>query len=92
MFKVGDRVRLMVDEPDFNHDLSIGSEGTVCGFDDSSKRIAVRWGGIMCMGHDCDNLCDYGYGWYVNDYEIDLLQQCPELAPVSEDDFLLMLG
>lgn len=46
----------------------------------------------MCMGHDCDNLCDYGYGWYVNDYEIDLLQQCPELAPVSEDDFLLMLG
>lgn len=93
MFKVGDRVRLLVEEPDGNPDLQIDSLGTVCAIDDLGfSQVGVSWDDEIHGGHGCNNTCDYGHGWYVDDNEIELLQRRPELAPVSEDDFILMLG
>lgn len=73
MFQIGDRVRLLVNHPDNNESLVIGCEGEVC--DTRFERIGVKWDDGDSEKappfHACNGLCEYGYGWYVEQYEIE---------------------
>ena len=72
MFQIGDRVRLLVNHPDGNDTLVIGCEGEVC--DTRFERIGVKWDDGDSEKHPfhaCNGYCEYGYGWYVEQYEIE---------------------
>ena len=65
---VGQRVRSLTRGPDGNSHIYIGSVGTVChtfGYSDGSGRIGVEWDEHV-SGHDCQQHCEDGYGWYVD--------------------------
>lgn len=76
---VGQRVRSLVNHPDGNSSIRVGSVGTVChtfGYRDGSGRIGVEWDEHV-SGHDCHGHCEDGYGWYVD----------PEyLEPIDEEE------
>jgi hypothetical protein len=69
MFQVGDRVVAVVDWPEGNEEIVIGSEGVVCFLD--GRRIGVRWDNIT-NGHDCHKTCDRPHGWNVFGTDIEL--------------------
>ena len=73
-FSVGDRVRCIVDHPDGNRDIVIGSEGVVarvinCG----STNIGVEWDDRIRAGHNLDYRILSHRGWYVSKNEIELV-------------------
>lgn len=74
---VGDRVVCLVDYPDMNSSIRVGSTGVICVID---SRIGVRWD-IEVDGHDCENHsgphCKYGHGWWV-DWD--------QIEPIVEND------
>lgn len=60
-FQPGDRVKCVKKYPR----LSIGESGTYLGRNNVWNDAAVRWDKYKKGRHDCDRLCDYGYGWFV---------------------------
>lgn len=68
-FHIGDRVSLIVDHPDGNDHLVIGSEGEVWTFAQyGSDRIGVMWD-QPDIGHDLDDgerPCEDSRGWWVD--------------------------
>lgn len=81
MFDIGDRVRLLVDNPEGNKHLFVGSTGTVvvCG-----RRTGVRWddfnNGNSLSGHLMGD--EKKCGWFVNDDIIELI----EIEDVDDED------
>lgn len=77
-YKVGDRVRCVVDAPDGREELTSGCMGTVVGMFKLDDIIVykVRWDAYI-RGHDCNGLCDKGYGWNVYEDEIELADDTP---------------
>lgn len=73
MFQIGDRVKCIVDHPDGNQNIFVGSTGTVC-YSDGDSRICVRWDAHI-DGHDCCGRCEYGYGWNVDSDDVVLCQE-----------------
>lgn len=71
MFKVGDRVRCVVDYPDNNDNIVCGSTGTIVHFEDNLA--FVEWDDYV-DGHDCDGHgnVEWGHGWNVYFSEIEL--------------------
>lgn len=63
MFNPGDRVYLLVDNPDANENLYIGSLGTVLGYE--TGHIYVRWDDILRVCDEWDGVED-GHVWYVD--------------------------
>lgn len=76
----GERVRLLVDNPDSNRYLYAGATGTVvvC-----SRRAGVKWddfnNGNTLSGHLTGNECHSG--WFVDDDMIELI-----CADISDED------
>lgn len=77
MFQIGDRVVLNTDHPDRNRYLLAGHTGTICD-QDGDGRPGVRWD-VFSGGHDCSGHCEDGYGWYVNETQM-------EMMPAEEED------
>lgn len=75
-FCVGDRVECLVDYPDDNDNIVIGSLGIVCEeYDEATRTIGVCWDDELEHGHDCEGNCDYGHGWRVYINQIALHQE-----------------
>ena len=66
-FKVGDRVVSVVDSPEDNHRIHIGSTGSVCRV--GTGRVAIEWDGYV-GGHDCERNCADGHVWGVETDDI----------------------
>ena len=67
LFSVGDRVRCVINHPDGNKDIVVGSTGTiVC----MRSRIGVRWDDEIAAGHTCTSgyteHCELRHGWFVD--------------------------
>ena len=72
MFDIEDRVRSVVDNPDRNKHIHIGSTGTVVNIDEAGIGIiGVCWDDFV-GGHTCHGNAEDGYGWNVHEYEIEL--------------------
>ena len=95
VFEMGDRVECIVDHPDDNEYLVIGSIGTVCeeSEDDvDDPFISVCWDEDI-GGHDCDGSCEDGYGWRVFASQLALYQECDDKPfPFDEKEFKELLG
>ena len=79
-FHVGDRVVSIVDTPCNNKNIKAGDTGVVCEIHDWG--VGVRWD--HCVdGHDCDENCDWGFGWNVSYDEIELQQ--PDMVPDADE-------
>lgn len=92
-FQVGDRVRLIIDRPDGGNVFS-GDEGIVrCINNDLfSRPIGVEFDRYI-DGHDLymdEGLCKEGYGWYVYETEIELVDT--EIQPPTDEELRSLLG
>lgn len=86
VFEVCDRVECLVDHPDNNVDIVIGSLGTVCEIREGmDMSIGVCWDTEIEGGHDCGGNCDMGYGWRVYPDQIGLYQD-PNDDPFEFDE------
>lgn len=86
-FSIGDRVVSVVDNPDNNHRIHIGSTGAVCRT--GTGRVAVEWDDYV-GGHDCEGHCAYGHGWWVDICGIELdngSDESDESFDFDEDEF-----
>lgn len=72
MFDIGDRVRCLVDSPDDNDNITVGSMGTVCGFDDYVNYIYVDWDDDV-GGHNCEGMARQSHGWNVPPEGLELM-------------------
>lgn len=72
MFEIGDRVRCIVECPDDNESITIGSTGTVCGLDEYDSIVYVDWDDDVC-GHNCYGLAKESHGWNVRESDIELM-------------------
>lgn len=78
-YKVGDRVRLLIDNPYGNYALFAGDEGVIVGseLDDDQQSLFVDWLRDV-RGHDCGGLCEYGHGWNLCRNEVELVIPEPD--------------
>lgn len=93
-FHVGDRVVCIKDNASYNQSLRVGMTGTVVHIDDENKEsIGVRWDNTITAGHHCDRHCEYGYGWFVYNYEIELeTDDLDDADVVTDSDIFSLLG
>ena len=87
MFRVGNRIRAIVDHPEGNHHIHEGDTGVVLA--SNSNYTKVRWDHDV-HGHDCDGLCEDGYGWNVYNSTIELDRE--ETLVFMEEDFSELMG
>lgn len=90
-FRVGDRVCASVNSPDYNDSIHIGDTGTVCAVDENETRIGVKWDHNVC-GHDCNGMCEYGFGWWVDNISIELVVDELSDIDITDDSLLRVLG
>lgn len=69
MFQIGDRVCSIVNHPDNNECIVVGSAGTIVDID--GIVICVEWDEYV-NGHSCDGSAKYGYGWNLEQHQIEL--------------------
>lgn len=71
-WSVGDRVVSVVDSPEGNDDIVVGSTGVVCEIlpESDQRNIGVRWDRYSRNQHSCGGECVSGHGWYVYADEI----------------------
>lgn len=89
MVEIGDRVRSVVDSPDNNDSIVIGSTGTVVYID--AHIIFVDWDEDV-GGHDCDGRAREEHGWNVTEDQIEVIQTANVQYEVDEDEFKRMFG
>ena len=68
-YEVGQRVELIVSRPGYNKVLDKGDRGTIVKVIYNYLMIGytllcVNWD-KHCRGHDCEGLCEDGFGWNV---------------------------
>lgn len=92
-FHVGDIVQAITDYPESNKSILAGDIGTVCDTEQHPglPPIGVFWENKVKSGHDCRGHCDCGYGWYVQEYEIELFEAGKD-SVVDTDSFLAILS
>lgn len=78
-FSVGDKVRCVKDYPDDNKFIFAGCTGTVVIIEEGHLSIGVRWDHCFETGHDCHGYCNFGHGWFVNEYDIELVAEDIEI-------------
>ena len=84
-FSVGDRVISVVDAPDGNKGIHIGSTGVVCRT--STGRFAIYWDEDV-GGHSCEGYCPNGHGWWVGACDVELDDETDdEPFDFNEDEF-----
>lgn len=75
-FKVGDKVKVVVDAASGNVSLKRGMIGIVCDLKPySDPSVGVDWGNEIDDGHNCDGHCKRLCGWYVREHEISLIEE-----------------
>ena len=88
MFQIGDRVACLVDHPDGNQHIVVGSTGTICSF---NGRVGVCWDDDV-GGHRCDSdICIYGHGWWINDSYIELIEEDDSDIEIDENKFIKLI-
>ena len=92
IFCVGDLVESIVDHPDGNSDIVIGSVGTICTLIEElgTQYAGVFWNVPINCGHDCHHTCSDGYGWFMRLNEIQLVDD-QELPAFTSDDLSRLL-
>lgn len=88
MFEIGDRVCSIVNYPDDNQNIVIGSVGTVVNID--YNIICVEWDDDV-EGHTCDGNAMDGHGWNVEEYQIELEDDGVQYE-FDEDEFKRLIG
>lgn len=96
---VGDRVRSVVDHPDGNQYISAGSTGTVAVLEEhiDGMNIGVAWDsyvyGHELFGNTDTEHCVFGYGWWVGEDQISIIEDDDDeqLDPVGEDELMQCL-
>ena len=83
-FQIGDRVRCVVDYPDGNRGIVVGSMGTIVELD---TYVGVDWDDELENGHSCDGSARRGHGWNVEYEEIELIEPESDFADDSVYDF-----
>lgn len=85
-FSIGDRVVCMINHPDDNRRIVIGSTGTVCSF---NGRIGVYWDDDV-GGHHCGSeRCPDGHGWWISEHYIKLVEEDDDSdIEIDEDKFI----
>lgn len=96
VYSIGDRVELLMDNPDHNDELVQGTTGTVCNEDRGGEYwVPIRWDIMTRKGHDCDGECENGYGWNVPREYIMLVSQeidDADIADIMEIQTMLGVG
>lgn len=69
-YRIGERVRVIMDFPEGNKKLLAGTEGTVVEFSDMDPPIGIDWD-IQCSHHNCGGRASEAHGWYVWGYQIE---------------------
>ena len=97
MFKKGDRVVLIENDPDDNEDLYIGSTGTVMTIDDDDPEadpwVGVWWDEEIERGHTLnDNSCPDGHGWNVPQSILKLDLEIDESLIAGEAELFAFIG
>lgn len=87
-FNIGDRVVSVVDSPENNHRIYVGSTGVVCRV--GIERIAVEWDDYV-GGHDCDGHCTDGHGWWVDTNNIEFDNSPDEPFEFNKDEFVKLI-
>jgi len=63
-FKLGDEVEIIANDERFDDAIPpIGTIGTICDFQNEDW-IGVEFDFEFKDGHDCDGVCEKGYGFY----------------------------
>lgn len=93
-FQIGDRVRCVVDQPDGNEDIVIGSVGTIV---ELGTYVGVDWDDELEKGHTCSGSARNGHGWNVEYEDIELVELESDCADdtvyeFDEAQFCQMLG
>lgn len=87
-FFVGDRVECVVNYPDDNPHIHIGSLGIVCReWKSGTDTLGVRWDDYV-EGNNCNGTCEQGHGWFVYSYQIKLCEEDEDAEDINEDSFL----
>lgn len=79
----------LVDEPEDNRHIHIGSLGTICRGDDCG-RVGVRWDDDV-GGNDCRGTCEHGHGWFMDIDKIGLYEE-EGTIDIEESSFMSMIG
>lgn len=87
MFGIGDRVRCIVDFPDDNSYITVGSMGTVCDVDNFSDSICVDWDDDV-NGHSCQSMAKQSHGWNVSPKDLELVDGDNEPFECDDDAFM----
>ena len=87
MFKVGDSVRCVVERPENNKYISVGSTGTIVLL--CMDYIGVEWDDYV-YGHSCNKEAEEGHGWNVSSDEIELYEDGQ--YEFNEDEFKQLIG
>ena len=91
-FRLGDLVESIVDHPDGNPDIVIGSVGTICALVEElgTQYAGVSWDVPINYGHSCHHTCSDRYGWFMRLNEIQLVDD-QELPVFTADDLSRLL-
>lgn len=87
MFEIGDRVCSIVDNPDDNDSIVIGSSGTVVYID--GDIISIDWDEYV-DGHTCNGYARDGHGWNMEKHRIELEDDGIQYE-FDEDEFRRLL-
>lgn len=103
-FQVGDRVIVIADHlASNNRSICRGDVGTVCNI--LGAYYEAVYGETYLVGisfdkhvsgHDCEETCEFGHGWYVRDYEIsrlvDIERDYPDVEIATDEELFAFLG
>lgn len=87
MFQIGDRVVYTATKSSDNRNICQYITGTVVKMDELS--IGVRWD-VWVNGHSLDGFCESGYGWWVDESEIEA-EDCEEISEFEPMDIAAIL-
>lgn len=93
-YEVGDRVVFVGDQAPDGGSVETGMTGTVCNiYENSAPHIGVCWDEEIPGGHHCHNTCKYGHGWYVHEYQLEIVESPQqEMEPATEEEICSMFG
>lgn len=98
MFQIGDRVRIregMVPDRLIKAGFHPNTTGTIMAFADSTfvvgrKRVGIKWD-KYCKGmHDLGGRCETGFGWWLLDFKIELVEPKFDDAPLDISSELIL--